>query len=92
VLKSPLCHFITPGPPDDESRLALWFSSASASVPSADQSALELRVALAEQKRWEGIEQRRKKAQDAADAAKAEASSSVQQFYKQREDQLAAQR
>ena len=94
----------TPSPPvDEEARLAAWFSStpgmlaatpagAPLSVDDQEQLALEARVAEAERKRLEALEQRRQAAASAAASSKAAASASVDQFYREREAEQAEQR
>lgn len=94
----------TPSPPvDEEARLAAWFNSTPGMIAAApagaplsaddqEQAALEARVAEAERKRLEALEQRRQAAAAAAASSKAAASASVDQFYKQREAEQAEQR
>jgi len=87
----------TPSPVDEDARLAAWFSSApgmttGASVVSAEQAALEARVADAERKRMEALEKRRADAAAQSASTKAAAAASLQEFYSQRETALAEQR
>jgi len=87
----------TPSPVDEDARLAAWFSSApgmttGASVVSAEQAALEARVAEAERKRLEALEKRRADAAAQSASTKAAAAASLQEFYSQRETALAEQR
>lgn len=87
----------TPSPVDEDARLAAWFSSApgmttSASAVSAEQAALEARVAEAERRRMEVLELRRANAAAQSASTKAAAAASLQEFYAQRETALAEQR